>query len=487
MYKFSTVADRQHSGGLDLRCSRLFSSMCTRLLWMLGIAGTTLLAGCGGSATGSQNPQSVSVQVASGSVMPAAVATQVGTGAWTAATLQNGQFTIAIPADTQNYAYAFVCPASSQGVGTSNGNTITEISEYIFEQSVGDGTSPTISTCPNPNPSPSSPAPPSPKVNTVSLTVDASAIPNTAAIATYSSLSAFFYNLGGFDWQDSPPLSGNKGTLNLQLTSGTTDIAVVAYDQYYNPLATYILYSQTIPGPINGGNPVVLSPSDATSLVTVNYQNPPSGWTNPFLFASFVTQNNGVFVPLENYSLSGASYYAIPASQQKPGGLYWIETGVSYPEANSNFMGNVSVGLTSQNPVPSVTLPAPLPTSDEVATVATWPTFNIAYAGFSNLGLTASNWQATLSWQVPDPYIYSQSPSTYYSLSVMATSAYLSGATTLPVQDLSSIPGFIAPPSTGNSVQWSVSVWGQNDTNGSSMQSGLAYANAEVSGSYTAP
>ena len=307
MYRYGYVADRQQPGWSCSLLFRILKSTCTLPLSMLGIVGTALLTGCGGGAIGSQNPQSINVQIPPGSVMPTAVATQIGTGAWKVATLQNGQFTITVPSDTQNYAYAYVCPAYPQTIVTGNGNaTTTESDEYIFEQSVDDGTSPTINPCPNPNPSsspPPQPPPPTPQLNTVSLNVDATAIPNTASVITFSSLDAGTVSVPGGSFGGAYSISGNKGTFTMGMNSGTTDIAVVAYDQNYTPLATYILYSQTIPGPLNGGNPVVFTASDETTPVKLTDQNIPSGWVYPFQYAYFSTAS-GAVLPITSLGLS---------------------------------------------------------------------------------------------------------------------------------------------------------------------------------------
>ncbi len=487
MRRYGYVADRQLPRWPCSRLFRILKASCALPLSMLGIVGTALLTGCGGGAIGSQNPQSINVQIPPGSVMPTAVATQVGTGAWKAATLQNGQLTIDIPSDTQNYAYAYVCPAFPQTTNANNGTATTMGTiEYISEQSVEDGTSLTFNACQNPNPSTStSPPPPSPQINTVSLNVDATAIPNTASVVTYSSLSVGTVSVPGGSFGGAYSISGNKGTFTMGMNSGTTDIAVVAYDQNYNPLATYILYSQTIPGPLNGGNPIVFTASDETVPVTVTDQNVPSGWGNDFLNVTFLTSGNRAEFSISSLGLSGSTnlYYAVPASQQKSGSSYTVFAAASSANTNANVSGGVVVDITSPNPVTTIAFPAPFPASDGISTTAAWPTFNVAYPGFSNPSLTTTIWNADISW--PGNQYNQPPPQNSYSLEITATPTYMNGATTLPVPDLSSIPGFMAPPSAGSNVQWSVTVNGQNYPNGSPAPNYPEYSFAQIFGSYT--
>ena len=444
-----------------------------RILLLLGIAGIALLAGCGGSSAtslpgqgGGPTPQPtvINVQFTSSSIMPAAVATQVGTGAWTATTLQNGQFTISVPSGTQNYAYAYACtPYPSTKTGTVVTN---ETQEFIREQSVQDGTSVTaLSSCSNFSTATTQ------TPNTVTLNVNATTIPNTAYILVESSLG------GGF-------INGNSGTASMSLVNGTSDFAVIAEDKTFNPLATYILRSQTIPGQINSGNPVIFNTGDEITTVPVTYQNAPSGWGPPGLFSLyFLSGGIGFEVTQHQPSLGNFAYDAVPASQQQSGDYYLVEASVNAQTTLATVGTYIETPVTSPQTT-SFAFPAPLPTSDAAPTAAAWPTFNIAYPGFSDTSLTSTGAFGSMQWP---PYSQTNPPQSIYYLDIDATSTYLNGAATLTVPDLSTVPGFAPAPSSGTSVSWFSGVYGQNYPVVSPAPISSKRAYAEIDGTYTAP
>ncbi len=457
--------------------SQTHKQVSIKILLLLGIAGAALLAGCGGSSAtslsgqgggGGTNPQPtiITVQFPAGSTLPTAVATQVGTGAWTAATLQNGQFTISVPSGTQNYSYAYACAPS---LYESNGTVETDaVQEFILEQSVQDGTSVTAYFhCNSPSTATTQ------TLNTVTLNVDATAIPNTANIIVQSSLG----------YQSIP---GNSGTVSMGLVNGTSNFAVIAADKHFNPLATYILRSQTIPGQINGGNPVVFNAGDELSAVPVTYQNSPSGWGPPYLFALYFTSGGiGIDVSVPQTLSGSTAYDAVPASQQQSGDFYYLAASINGQTQTGIATVSTYVETSATSPLTtSFAFPAPLPTSDAAPTAATWPTFNIAYPGFSDTSLTSTGTYGFMQW-LPDSS--SNPPKFIYALNISATSTYLNGATTFAVPDLSAVPGFLSAPSSGTSVYWLAGVYGQNFSFVSPAPTNNKNSQATISGIYTAP
>lgn len=463
--------------------NQAFKQASVRILLLLGIAGTALLAGCGGTAasstgqgggtgggggTTSSQPTSISVQFTSSSIMPTTVATQVGTGTWTAATLQNGQFTISVPSGTQNYAYAYVC---APYVSANNGTVATNMTqEYIYQQSVQDGTSVT-----EPSGCYSTPGTQSTNTTTpTTLNVDATAIPNTTSIEMVGTLG------GGL-------ILGDSGTTSMNLLSGTSDFIVAAEDANYNPLAVDILRSQTIPGQINGGNPIVLTSVNATSSISVTYQNVPSGWGSPTLLGNFATADGiDIFVTPLQYPV-GSVYHAIPTAQLQSGDFYTFYTGVygqaTYSQLAYSVVGSV-INTPATSPPTSFAFAAPLPASDAAPTAAALPTFNIGYPGFSDTSLTSTGAYAGMQWPT---YLSTNPPQAIYSLVINATSTYLNGAITLTVPDLSAVPGFIVAPSSGTGVGWDAGAYGENYPVVVPAPTNSKYSYAENEGTYTTP
>src|SRR6185437_14297378 len=99
-------------------------------------------AGCGGGSGGAgstglpgpgdSNPTVVTFKFNSGT--PSAVAARVGSGAFTAQTLSAGALSLSIPSGTSNFAVAFVCTLTLNGLAQ-----IPE--QFVFEASTADGSS----------------------------------------------------------------------------------------------------------------------------------------------------------------------------------------------------------------------------------------------------------------------------------------------------------------------------------------------------------
>lgn len=262
-------------GAKRMQPAHLWLVVC---LWLIALPMLLLSTGCGGgsmSGGGVSTASSSAIQIAftipmypgstlPASVLPAAVATRVGSGNWTAATLQNGQISISVPVGTQTYAFAYVCPVSTDSYtsSTNQPGVSNNFFEYIYEQTVQDGASLSISSqCPTGALSYFVPA-----TTPVTLDVNAAAIPNAASLEVLSTLG-----IGD--------LNGNSASFDLQLISGVSDFIVDARDNLGNLRAIHVLPSQTIPGSLNGGNPVVLTSANNTTTQPITYSNMPSGWT----------------------------------------------------------------------------------------------------------------------------------------------------------------------------------------------------------------
>jgi hypothetical protein len=319
--------------------------------------------------------------------------------------------------------------------------------EYIIELSVKDSAGPINQyTCPNTNNSNSS------TTTSVTLSVDASAIPNAQQVEVLSSLG------GGFSY-------ANTGSIPLSLASGTSDFLVSALDAHQNVLAIRRLHSQTIPGSLNGGQPVVLTTSDETTVEPVTFQNAPAN-SSPSPYPFFFTASGLGFSVMDqgtNYHPLNA-YQGMPADVMESGDYYQIIGAASLP-INGSFTEGSSVLSTITTPTTgpvSITLPQPLPAADAnnlSFTANTLPTFNLAYGGFSDPSLTYLAYTGQIAWTQESS---SNVPQADFLINVYATASYMNGATTLPIPDLSSIPGFVAAPGSGAQLNWIESVTGQS-------------------------
>ena len=411
------------------------------------------------------------------SVLPAAVATRVGSGNWTAATLQNGQMSINVPDGTQTYAFAYACPVitdsytnSANQPGVSNNHF-----EYIYEQTVQDGASLTIpSQCTNGSNSYTVPP-----TTPVTLDVNAAAIPNAASLEVLSTLG-----IGD--------LNGNSASFDLQLTSGVSDFIVDARDNLGNLRAIHVLPSQTIPGSLNGGNPVVLTSANNTTTQPITYSNMPSGWTFqlPHYFFYYVADNN-LYVLNLNLDSNGNpnnTYAALPTSEVTPGGYYSLYAYAYSPVSSTGSSGSAVVtGITTTSGGP-LAINFPTPMAYSAPTPAALPTLNVSYGGFSSsLNLTYTSSVGYMYWAQSNSSNTGIQQTTY-TISVQATSSSLDGATTLTIPNLSSVSGFLASPGSGATVTWSSEVEGQTYPFflPSTPANGL-WVSAENYGTYTVP
>ncbi len=390
----------------------------------------------------SSGPAATTVQVtfSNQGPMPMAAAMQIGTGNWTSASVQNGQLSIPLPAGTQQFAFAYVCPAYTVGQIVL-GPQVQKETESIDEFTLQDGTAFTVSCPAGPNSASSA--------NAVTLQADATAIAGTFSIDA----------LGPLGGQTSP---GNKTAVVADLQTGTNDIALLALDSFGNPLAVKILRNQTYPGTINGGNPVVFAASDATSTQTISFANIPSG-TGPDSYPSglgnYITANGTQFPIYDtdaNMPTPTSSYTVVPASEAQAGDTYSISV-------QDTLQGNSSMGptqlpqvksaitMTSAQPV-TLEFPDLLPSTD-VTNVTALPSFPLYGAGYSNSWFTY--YKGNVSWGVSSP---NDSVSTTCSTQAVASSSYQNGNTTLAIPDISSIPGFFTKATGNATLVWNASV-----------------------------
>jgi hypothetical protein len=393
-----------------------------------------ILSSCGGGSTTSVNtqPPGTDITVTFSGSAPLAVAEQIGTGAWTLVALpSNGRLTINVPSGTTNFAFAYAC-AIGQGIGLGSSSN----DEIIVEAAVSDGTTYTgacISTV-------------TPGVATGSA--DGSAIPGATNLYIYGGLIP------------GQPLGSVSGPFSLTLEAGTRDIAVVAEDASNNVLGVKIVRAQTVPGVLNNGNSITLASTDVTSSQSVAVTNVPSGFT-PIVLAEYRTANGTTF---GLNGLSSTQYAVVPSTEAQSGDSYLFSASAEGPVSGQV----VAAALTASSPG-AISLPMPAPMPYTPPTPTAFPTLTLNYNGFS--GATDLKDSAQIFWSTG---------SNFYRIFVSATAAYVNGATTLAVPNLSSLAGFVSPASSGDLVDWLATVSAGSATTG-------AAAFATNFGRYTEP
>lgn len=362
------------------------------------------------SATLSVNPPpgtQIAVKFTGGA--PLAVAQQIGAGNWAAASLKNGSLNLTVPAGTSTYGIAYVCP-TWQGMGPVS-------SEYAIYATTQDATSFTVSCFVNPT------------LATVTGNFDVSAIATATQAQIYA--SEFF----------SQTVSGVSGAFSFQAPKGTNDIAVVALDASGNPVGVKIVRNQTVPGAVSGT--ITLASTDATSVQNMSDAGIPTGFLpNPAgPYAEYFTANNTAFYAA-NTSVN-TQYSVVPASEAQSGDYYFFTSN----DAGGSNQHVYATQTTTAGAAETLTFPTPLPAVSPAP--AKFPSFTVAYSGFS--GDAAVSYSANVQWQISG---------TDYGITATATSAYQNGASTLVIPDLTSLSGFLAMATSGTTVDWQVYVYG---------------------------
>jgi len=425
---------------------------------VLCVVAITSLAGCGGSSNsnssgrggnGGGSPTTVTYTFTGAT--PTTVATQIGAGSYTAATLQSGKLTLSIPSGTTDYAVAFLCPPTNVALPTNWSQ------ENVLLRSTQDGASFTENCL----------SPASPDMGLATVQVDASAIPG----ASYVSVLESGYALNQV-W------SGSALTLSGSMVAGTYDVFVVVYDstgQY--PLAVRILRSQTIPGALNGGSPVVFGASDQTTKQTIAYDNIPPG-SSPLQvpYVTFYTSGGQGLLLEGAFAFPEAQYPAMPAGAVQNGDYY------TFMSSTSGGAGHpVAAELATSTGGPqTLTYPSPWTYSGPSATAL--PTFNFSYAGFS--GMQSVVEIATLQW-ILGATLTDPEGTSFSSITVSATENYQNGATSFTIPNLAGLTGFLPSPPSGTSVNWIAGI-SQGTAFQTTPPNGLVQT-VESDGEYTVP
>jgi len=420
------------------------------------------VVGCGGSSGVVSDPggDSTSVTFAITGGTPTAVATKIGSGSFTAATLTAGKLTLSLPSGTTNFAVAFACPAVSMTTPISQ---YQEAIEDVFQASTLDGTSFT-ETCPL--------APSSGTTGTLTGSVDASAIPG----ASYLDINA-----GNSTGQSSVTQLGSSASFSFAAPAGTDWVEVAAYNfvpvsasngsfEALSLVAAKNFSSQTVPGALNGGNTVVLSAADETTLEALTYSGVPSGYGAPSTLVEYDMGGDGAFLVA---ATATSTYPALPAGAMQSGDSYSF---IASAHSTLNALEWASVMTTSDSAVPeSFAFPAAWSYAGPAPAVL--PSFNLSYAGFS--GKTGVRDGLGVTWTTGS--------TTEDLVAVTATQNYLNRSTALAIPDLSGLTGFIAPPASGTEVTWTAEISQGSSSSGQSSGSNGSVTTVVNSGHYAAP
>lgn len=404
---------------------------------VLGVA-LSLIAGCnglsgGGSGTGNSGnlgggSSSTTVEFTIAGATPTAVASQVGAGSFSAAMLDSGKVTLTLPDGTTTFAVAFACPPYNVP-DTSPTESITY--EFVYEASSVDGTA-FSGDCP-------SSASGSSVGSALTGSVDASAISQ----ATFVDVDVLSGSTISATEQE-----GLNADFTLAVPAGNDRVEVLAFNVGpviaggpISLVAAKNFASQMVPGALNGGNTVVLGAGDETTLEPITYSGVPAGFNAPTT-AVIYDEAEGSGFGIAEAAMS--EYPALPASAMESGDSdHFIASSSSLTSS-----GQVIAEMVQAPNAPvSVTFPPAWSYTGPAA--AALPSFDLSYSGFS--GKTGGCNEMRLSW--------GDTLTTFGNIQLVATANYLNGSTTAAVPDLSSVPGFLAPPLSGTNVEWRAEIY----------------------------
>jgi hypothetical protein len=366
------------------------------------------LTGCGGGGGGTTtlpNPPSAAGTTMSvtftGTSQPTAVAVAIGTGAFAHQTLAGGHLSFTLPTGTSTFQLAYHCPLVTL-FGQAD-------YEYVIDANKSDGTALSLACYGG-----------TVATSSVSVTADATAIASATNIAVRGSLG-----YGG-------AISSPSGTASMTFDNGSNDIAALALTSTNAIAAVKIIRAQAIPGTLS---PITFAATDATTTATMTVAGIVAGFSvTPAYNISYQTVNGTNF----ELNASGVPTFAVvPVADTAAGDAYAFETNDVDLATNQHIGASVFTGI--GGPI-TVTLPTPWTYTGPTA--AQYPTFTFAYSGFS--GSPVVTYSGVIGW--------SENPTTEAGIYVYATPAYLAGATTVSVPNLSALTGFLASPASGTAV-----------------------------------
>lgn len=420
-----------------------------------GCGGGASSGGSGGGGTGGGG-NSTTVTFSFEGATPTAVATQVGSGAFQTVT-PAASVSLTLPSGTTKFAVAYVCPAVM--VNSSTGQVLTT-GQDVFEATTTDGTS-FSGTCGMANWTGTT--------GTLTFGVDASAINGASEISVQAENSQYYaqapYELVASNATLAAPVGTDRVDIEAWGTTGS------GFQYLLTTYAAKTLTGQSVPGSLNGGNTVVLGAEDLVTMEPITFNGTPSGFSGPFVTADYLpTGEAGSF--LLTYG-AATEYPGLPAGVTQGGGSYDVQAeAIAVPNATAAV--TVLQRFSSAGPVtvnfPAVwTYPGP--------SAAALPTFNFDYTGFA--GKSGVSQTGEIGWLTGQ--------STEMSYFVKSSASYQGSSASMTMPNLTSLPGFLAPPASGTSVFWVAAV-SQSDTGSLQPVSGsMTESTATAEGSFTVP
>jgi hypothetical protein len=232
----------------------------------------------------------------------------------------------------------------------------------------------------------------------------------------------------------------------LAAPTGTDRVQLFAYGAVQDPLqggpilAAKNFSSQAVPGALNGGNPVVFSAADATTLEPITVTDTPAGFPAPVVAVTLETGPSGTHL-----SNGQGQYWALPAGALESGD-YYLGFAAAFDTSTGRQVDVVS-SSTSGGPI---ALAMPTPWSYSGPAPAALPTFQIDYSGFS--GKTGIRLSGDIYWSSGSGADLQVS-----DIRVNATTNFQKGSTAVAIPDLSGLPGFLAAPPAGTDLSWNAS------------------------------
>jgi hypothetical protein len=245
----------------------------------------------------------------------------------------------------------------------------------------------------------------------------------------------------GVSWytQDVTGVSGvsTKG-FSAGLPAGNDRVILVVSGAGSNGGTFYAVKSlndQAVPGALNNGKPIVFDTSDIVTYQPITYKNLPAGCTTAATQAYFVPSGTQAQIAIGGIN---GQYPVAPASALENGDHYFVQSDTG----PCNTAAFVDMTTSSGGPI---TINFPASWSYAGPNAAALPTFpNLNYSGFAGTGTQA----VELDW-------FWSSPSGNISgYNFIATRNSMGGASSLTFPDLSSVPGFLALPPSGQEVGW---------------------------------
>lgn len=331
---------------------------------------------------------------------------QTGTGtAWKSVAVNGTTYSLALPAGTHAFGVAYACAQPANG----------SAQQIIIQATTADTTS-LSAPCPTSTPTPS--------VAYISGSIDVSALPAAQGFNV-------FVGIGAINGLQSDIASTYQGVAN----SGIFDVVALAYTGY-DVVGGEIVRGQTI---TNGAviNVPPFTSADAATIETISLPALQPSYI-PTATVSYVTAG-GTHATLSDPS-NMLSYGSIPSSQSQANDYY-----DAVYTANRVFAAGEEAVRAEQ------TFAAPQAIGFSVPTAVSFPGITPS----TTPALPIENAALPPATHIYDTLSVAWNGSPYQTVSMYITSAWLAGATSYTMPNLSALSSMFVVPSSGTTITWS--------------------------------